>query len=549
MNMAACVALLENEHSAMKVYLEILNRWPFSMEAVYELVKLGVTLEQVLASVEMSAALESYKEGRTEASVEKVALGWIASLYQDWNSSLDSYHGGMSIWRDVEMKRLESLASQQQQLLQLETQYALPLPSTSTSTTSSDRPSSAPTLSTSGAPTSATSASSSNAGAPNSPKPLPSNLQLVTPLRGSDAMHIIVCAQVELFKGDLTKVVALLDRVKPECRLLGVEYLAWARLRLGSADELCELQLLLGRQYPSSWEAWYVASIREWLADPARRSVHNALDMISRAQLVAPTNTLILVTRAYMYVYKIKDSLLHLSSGIESEATHKRQMSESTKMAADCIRDAWSISKDPFVTHSLLHIYGLLSPLLHESKIIEIIAEVDALNPLMKRFKTSPQLALSQASTNPSLATIYARLLARKADLCCTKVALAQMAIDNAAHTKSFEPNNILAQTVTIRATALKTSAPIDQTVDLMAELLKKAETIEEMNTVRVNMLSLLSNSGLLERSKEISDAFYASNKLSEDAIFWCEDTRMKIEKTSEEEDDEVDDDDEEGDA
>lgn len=511
MNMASCTALVESEHSVARIYAEILNRWPYALEAAYELSKLGGSLETVVANYPTSVAAKNAEHLRGEAKEANfVSSSWLLRLYGSYSSALEAYQGGVSFASDLTRRVSE------------ERQETTP-----------------------------ESVASKN------------GLYLMAPLPKWDGALLSMCAMLELYAGHYHSVHRLLgDRPK-----VGMEVLGYCLVRRSAHDKLRDLQMEMAQRYPFRWETWYVTSLREWLE---KRNVAGAIDLLSKAQISVPTNTLVLVTRAYVCAYRVKDNVLRLMA-TEDDAglTIKRSLVEAVKATEMAIRDAWTLSRDPFVTYSLLHIYTLVANWVPDAKIYEIIAEVDALNPLLKRFKTTPAAfippanktnttnsgvnttaaANEQATANVSTPAlpphaktnkILSRLLTMKAKLCLTKTGLVPIALETAINAKQINPKNTLAQCVAILAQVQKSGAPTTSALEQLTELLKKAEDVEDQDIIRKEILPFLDKEGDLTGLQEMVAKLVPHNGLDEDIIFWFEYSNVRIRQAEEAEEEEA---------
>jgi hypothetical protein len=493
MNMATCAALSESEHSVVRIYLEVLNRWPYCLEAAYEVARLTGTLETVVTLVQNNMTVK-ITEGASKEQTQVISVNnWLVKHYRAWTCALDSCRGGVLHLKEVEAERTEWMAAKEE----------------------FD----------------------------------PKGRKLEMPSVYQDPIERQLCAQMEMYRGNYKSVVSILSSHQGSCDF-GGENLVYACLRTSNMEMLREQQSNMVRGRPYRWETWYATALREWME---KRNVLGGLEHISRAQIIAPTNTLLLVTRAYMGVYRVKDGMLKLMLHEDDAGrTIHRMISEAAKSAELAIRDAWSFSRDPFVTYSLLHIYSMIASYTTDAKIMEVLAEVDALNPFLKRAKTNMQACIAQIAPSsqqqqqqqqqPLLAKIYSRLLAMKAKLCLLKPGLLQMALETANNAKAFDPSNALAQCVSIIASAYKSAASPEKIIADLQELLKKVdEDMESANVIRKELLPIVCDlvRGDFQVARDMAVALLQNNSLDEDAIFWAEYTRIRMRELEEVEEDE----------
>jgi tetratricopeptide (TPR) repeat protein len=498
MNMAICAALVESEHSAARIYVEILIRWPYAFEAAYELSKLSGNLEVVVSNLAQSVN-DSMRERTGGDEVESVeakiaSRAWLLDIYKVMQGLIASNEETVKYVDAVNAERASETTWEVKKV-----------------------------------------ESSKNA----------------FYLGKSDCLDSIgfqlVSAQLAMYRGSYREAAKLLSNR----RGAGIEILGYSLLRSNALEPLRALQADLARHWPFRWETWYVSSLREWLD---KRSVVPAMELLSKAQVASPTNTIILVTRAYMNVYRVKDGLLRLmSQPDDASMTWKRMMVDAAKSAELSIRDAWALSRDPFVTNSLLHIYSLISNFIPDAKVMEMVAEVVALNPLLKRFQSHPQTFLPASSnTNPAAGSqsnktnpastnvtsvthvatprhkILARMLAMKAKLCLTKPGLTQVALEAAGHATAMDPQNAFAQCMLVLAQSQKAAHNHVRTVEELSGVLKKVDGADAEDVVRKEMLPFLEKDPELHAITEFLGQLAQRHMLDEDVIFWTEHTKIR---------------------
>lgn len=549
MNMALCTAIHEGEHGASRVYGDILARWPYALEVAYEVVKVNGNLDSVIngLKVRLSAPL---REGTEAEKCTHLATGALLEGYKRWNQQLVDHRGGRVLWQESEIFLVEALKKGNywseldgEENLGQEKVISAGVASKGVVSGIVD----------------------SNPGG----LPLVGPVLPLKPIRSvNDPMKYLSALLQELYRGNYLNMIAIMEWAKgvDHAPWFGLEYFGWALLRTSNRAALTSMATILQRLCPSRWETWYVSALKEWMTPP--RNVVAATELLQRCILAQPTHPLILITKAYMHVYRVKDSLLHYF--IDQNTQHKRQMAIDARFALEASREAFSYSKDPFTTCSLLHIFSLLSVQIPDAKYLEVLGEVEGLNPLFKRYKKNPSSILQYAQDAPitaehiatanatllqpdsshlltdhtdenkavnraklqnaHLASLYARLLAYRAKMCVAKLALVSMAHECAEHALKLDPKNAVANCALIVSSHIK-RADWNGALDKLNSALQKADSQEAQLVYRLEILQTLENLGEPDPQAfaEISGPMLTANPMDEDAVYWSERVNLKI--------------------
>ena len=551
MNMALCSAIQEGEHGASRIYGEILLRWPHALEVAYELVKTNGGLEPAIAGLK-SRLLSPLKDSTsTEEKCAHIAATSLLDSYKRWNQQLQDSRGGRAMWQESEGYLDEALKRGKFWTeLDVEshlTQSSLP----STIDPSDPRTSQAGEVSTTWS----------------------STISKLRPIRSvNDPMKYMCAVQQEIYRGNYVSVTAMMNYAKgvDAAPWFGLEYFAWALMRTSNAEVLNGLATAMQKFCASRWETWYVGALKEWMTPP--RSVDRGLEAINRCIVAQPTHPLVLITRAYMHVYKVKDSQLKFL--VDDNVQHKKNLALDGRSALEAAREAFTYSKDPLSTASLLHIYSLLSPQIPDAKYLEILGDVEGLNPFFRRYKKNPlsilqyapdapitpeHIASASASLlsdlnsgasapqdetqlnaraklqNAHLASLYSRLLAYRSKMCIAKPALVSMGQECAEHALKLNPKNAMAHCALIVAKHTK-RADWNGALEELQAALQKAETQDAQLLYRLEILQTLDKLGEPDPQvfADICNPMIAANRMDEDAVFWKEYITLKIRRAEE---------------
>lgn len=553
MNMALCASIQEGEHGALRVYNEILMRWPYALEAASEIAKMNGTLDVGLVS--LKSKLNSRKEGANvtvEEQCVQLSTNALLESYKRWQQQLSDNRGGRALWQESEANLEEALKSEKFW------------------SEDSEHPSGQPL-------TSAIGISDDSVSSTQRPNPSLPQASLYTPVLRmrpvrsvNDPMKYLCAIQQEMFRGRYANIEALMKYAKgvDHAPWFGLEYFAWALLRVSNAEALNTMVTALQKLCPSRWETWYACALRDWMTPP--RNVTGATELLNRCIVAQPTHPLLLITRAYMHVYKVKDS--NLKYLLDQNMLHKNKLAADSRLALESARDAFSYSKDPFCSASLLHIYTLLSSQIPDAKYLEILGDVEGLSPVFKRYKKNPASILQYApdapitpehiatanatllnsdhpststdekdvterakSQNAHLASLYSRLLGYRAKMCIAKPALVSMGQECAEHALKLDPKNAMAHCALIVAKHTK-RADWNGALEEITTGLQKADTREAQLLYRLEMLQTLDKLGEPDPQTfaEISTPMLTANRMDEDAVFWAEYVNIKIRKAEE---------------
>lgn len=551
MNMALCAGILEGEHGSNRIYSELLVRWPYALEAAFELVKRNQSLEPVIGVLRTKVMQMGVSKSGSEIGTDfeakdcaRLAMDSLLSSYKRWNRQMADFSGGFASWSESEAQLEETL----------KVSKYWPQLSATASITSLE-----------------SSSKSSSSDVPNS------LISLRPPRMANDPLKSLCAMQQEMWRGSFEKALkvvvgggAMGGEGSP---WIGSEYVAYSMLRSSNAEGLNKLVATMQRMCPYRWETWYATALREWMHPP--RSVASATEWLNKSIVAQPTHPLLLITRAYMHVYKVKDSQLKFL--LDENASHKRHMAQDARLSIESAREAFSHSKDPLITCALLHIYSLLAPQIPDAKYIEILGDVDALNPVFKRYKQNPASILQYARdapitaeqlnaaqhklfmasdddpidsknkkadeveeekkvsfaklNNAHLASLYSHLLSYRAKMCIAKPGLVTMGMECAEHALKLNPENALSLVSLIVAKHSKRSDWNGALEELNACLESKVKTRHDDLTFRLEVLQTLEKLGEPDPQafSDIAAPMIAANKMDEDAVFWLEYINIKI--------------------
>lgn len=559
MNMALCSAIQEGEHGASRIYGEILLRWPHALEVAYELVKANGGLEPAIAGLKAKLVSPLKESTTTEEKCAHIAATSLLDSYKRWNQQLQDSRGGRTMWQESEVN-LEEALKKGKFWTELDVEAHL-LDTTKKETVDATRKLEKP------APSAASEA----------PLSWSTWLTKLRPIRSvNDPMKYMCAVQQETYRGNYANVVAMMNYAKgvDAAPWFGLEYFAWALLKTSNAEALSGLATAMQKFCASRWETWYVGALKEWMTPP--RSVDRGLDAINRCIVAQPNHPLVLLTRAYMHVYKVKDSQLKFL--VDDNTQHRKNMAGDSRCALEAAREAFTYSKDPLSTTSLLHIYSLLSAQIPDAKYLEILGDVEGLNPFFRRYKKNPlsilqyapdapvtpeHIASASASLhsdlnaaplgasgsqnddslletraklqNAHLASLYSRLLAYRAKMCIAKPALVTMGQDCAEHALRLNPKNAMAHCAFIVAKHTKL-ADWNGALDELQAALQKAEAQDAQLLYRLEILQTLDKLGEPDPQifADICNPMIAANRMDEDAVFWKEYITLKIRRAEE---------------
>lgn len=490
MNMAVCVLMVEHDtQSVAKIYQEVLTRWPFALEAAYELNKLAFSFDVAISSTTNAASTTSSRNASQvppdNDATSVLGLSWLNSVYLGWSKVNESFSGDLPYLMKEEQ---EEMASKQEVV--------------------------------------AKQASKSG-----------EIMRWPLPKSTDNVLKLMSCVQMAMYRGAWAEVETLVTRAQSaldrDC--FGLEFLAYAYLRGGKKVKLAYLHDQWSVTSPSRWETWFIAAMKEW----GQRDLESAFDSIGRARQMCPTSSLILVAIAYMYIFRVKDARLRPTVP-DNKNKWTKVIRDSAALSLDAIRVAWHHSKDPFVAQSVLAVHTEIASLGMDHKLMDALSDVDAKSPLLRRFKTNPNQCYAEAEANPALAIIYSRLLAHKARLAVAKNSLIQYTVDAANAALKFRPDNGLA-TATLILVERHKNVDVLKLLEQLRAAAETAKSSDARTQIMLEMLPLYFEADLLDRAREIATSLFADNPLNDSVTYWSELIRLRLEQMEEEEEDEMD--------